>query len=107
MLIPLSYLGFFSLLLVPKVPTPIAGAITVFILGLAAIDASLSERRGLFNFLTFLIALRFLVFYFQTIGGLAATGVGLIASGVLIILGVLAWNRGKDRLRIWAKGAFR
>ena len=63
------------------------------------------EHQRTFNWVTFLIGLRFVVLYFQAVGGLAATGVGLILSGLLIIGVAWAWHSWRERLRQWTKGA--
>lgn len=64
---------------------------TMFILMLGAILFASLQKRGLFNFCVILLGLRFLVLYFQALGGLAATGVGLIFAGIMIIFMVKVW----------------
>lgn len=78
--------------------------LSLLILFLYAFHAGTLGRKTIFNLLTFLIGLRFLVLYFQALGGLAATGIGLIISGTLIITIVYFWYRGKERLQTWVQG---
>lgn len=60
---------------------------------LAAAAAGMAGRRALYNIATFVIAVRFIIVYFQAFGDLTTTGIGLIVSGVAIISIGLAWNR--------------
>lgn len=86
------------------VKTSIAYAtLTIAVLGLMAIFvASLKERR-LFQWFLFLLGMRFLVLYFQALGGLATTGVGLIISGGLVIAVAVLWNKYRTVLAVWAE----
>jgi uncharacterized membrane protein len=66
-------------------------------IGVAAASAG---RRGLFASAFTLIGLRLLILYFEAIGGLTATGLGLIGGGVLcLLLSALGWRltRGVPR----------
>ncbi|TXH72324.1 MAG: hypothetical protein E6Q85_06585 [Thiothrix sp.] len=80
-----------------------APVLTILILFLYAIHAGNSGYHGTFNLITFLIGLRFVVLYFQSMGGLAATGVGLILSGLMIIGIAWFWYSSRDRLQNWSK----
>ncbi|MEN9424063.1 MAG: hypothetical protein RL122_1446 [Pseudomonadota bacterium] len=80
-----------------------APLLTLTILFLYALHAGNSGHQRTFNLITFLIGLRFVILYFQAMGGLAATGVGLIISGSLIIGITWLWYKGRDRLREWTK----
>ncbi len=80
-----------------------APLLTLLILFLYAIHAGNVGHQRTFNLVTFLIGLRFVILYFQAMGGLAATGVGLIISGSLIIGIAWIWYKGRDRLRVWTK----
>ena len=80
-----------------------APALTILILFLYAIHAGNSGYHRTFNVITFLIGLRFVTLYFQAMGGLAATGVGLILSGLLIIGIAWFWYSSRDRLQSWSK----
>jgi uncharacterized membrane protein len=56
--------------------------------------------RGTFLFAFTMIALRILVLYFEAIGGLTATGLGLIGGGILcLVLAAIGWqlSRGVGR----------
>ena len=81
-----------------------APLMTLLILFLYAIHAGNSGHQNSFNVATFLIGLRFVVLYFQAMGGLAATGVGLIVSGVLIMSMAWLWFKSRERLSQWTKG---
>jgi hypothetical protein len=87
-----------------EIKTSIAYAtLTIAILGLMAIFlASLKERR-LFQYFLFFLGMRFLVLYFQALGGLATTGVGLIVSGGLVIGMAVLWNKYRTALGVWAE----
>lgn len=80
-----------------------APLLTLLILFLYAVHAGNIGHQRTFNLVTFLIGLRFVILYFQAMGGLAATGVGLIISGSLIIGITWLWYKGRDRLRQWTK----
>lgn len=81
----------------------IYGFFTIVTLSLTAIFlASLHARRG-FQWFLFYIGIRFLVFYFQALGGLAATGFGLIVSGMLILGMAALWHKYRKPLEIWAE----
>lgn len=80
-----------------------APILTIFILFLYAIHAGNSGYHRTFNLITFLIGLRFVILYFQAMGGLAATGVGLILSGLMIIGIAWFWYSSRDRLQNWSK----
>lgn len=80
-----------------------APLMTLLILFLYAIHAGNVGHQRTFNLVTFLIGLRFVILYFQAMGGLAATGVGLIISGSLIIGIAWVWYKWRDRLRTWTK----
>lgn len=80
-----------------------APILTILILFLYAIHAGNSGYHRTFNLITFLIGLRFVVLYFQAMGGLAATGVGLILSGLMIIGIAWFWYSSRDSLQNWSK----
>ena len=64
----------------------VGGGCSIFIAALFALHFSYLKRRNFFNFFILIIGMRFLVFYFQALGGLAITGIGLILFGVLVLL---------------------
>ncbi len=80
-----------------------APILTIFILFLYATHAGNSGHHRTFNLITFLIGLRFVILYFQAMGGLAATGVGLIMSGLMIIGIAWFWYKSRGRLRRWSE----
>jgi len=59
---------------------------------MAFLAVSLQNKR-LFNLCLVLLGLRFMVLYFQALGGLATTGIGLIIAGALIIAFTIAWYK--------------
>lgn len=70
---------------------------------LAAFVASIQNIR-LFNWIIMMIGIRFLILYFQALGGLATTGFGLIISGLLIIFMAIYWNKYKSAIARWTEG---
>jgi uncharacterized membrane protein len=63
-----------------------------------AFFALASDHRRLFEFCLIGIGLRLLVVYFQVFGSLAATGIGLIVSGLLILASVWLYIRIREPL---------
>ena len=51
-----------------------------------------------------LVGIRFLVVYFEAIGGLALSGLGLVISGGIILGGVALWNNNRQRFQKWIVG---
>ena len=80
-----------------------APILTILILFLYALHTGNSGYHRTFNVITFLIGLRFVVLYFQAMGGLAATGIGLILSGLMIIGIAWFWYSSRDTFKQWAK----
>ncbi|CAA6817023.1 MAG: Predicted membrane protein [uncultured Thiotrichaceae bacterium] len=78
--------------------------LTILILFLYATHAGNIGHHRTFNAMTFLIGLRFVILYFQAMGGLAATGVGLILSGLMIIGIAWFWHKSRKRLQHWSEG---
>ena len=81
-----------------------APLLTLLILFLYALHAGNSGQQRAFNIATFLIGLRFVVLYFQAMGGLAATGIGLIISGILIMSIAWLWYKSREYFSQWTKG---
>ncbi len=77
---------------------------TVALCFLFGLYFTLNNQQRLFNLMTLLIGIRFLIVYFQVIGDLALTGLGLIVSGVFIIAVSLLWYKTKDRFSVWIRG---
>ncbi len=55
----------------------------------------------MFQWCVILIGIRFVFLYFQALGGLATTGVGLIISGIVIISLCILWNKYRKHLGLW------
>ena len=55
--------------------------------------AARASRRGLFGLAFTMVGLRLLILYFEAIGGLTATGFGLIGGGALcLVLAAVGWR---------------
>lgn len=76
---------------------------TILLLGLIAIFAASQKQRRLFQWILFFIGLRFLILYFQALGGLAQTGLGLIISGTLIVIMAILWGKYKLAIALWVE----
>jgi len=76
---------------------------TITILSLMAIFFASIHQRRLFNLLLLLTGIRFLILYFQALGGLATTGIGLIISGLIIIGMTYYWTKYRSDLANWAE----
>lgn len=64
----------------------------VYWIGIGA-AAARASRRGLFGLAFTMVGLRLLILYFEAIGGLTATGFGLIGGGVLcLVLAAVGWR---------------
>jgi hypothetical protein len=70
-----------------------AGFIAVW--AAAAAAAAAASMKKLFDIASFVIAIRFIVIYFEVFGSLSMTGIGLIISGAVIIGIAILWNRGR------------
>jgi uncharacterized membrane protein len=80
-----------------------APVLIISILLLYALHVGSMGRKTLFNVATFLIGIRFLIVYFEVIGDLAMTGIGLIISGLAIIGVTYGWYRSQEALQAWVK----
>lgn len=80
--------------LFPKPLNQTLGAVGFIVVwGFAATSAALASMKRLFDFASFIIALRFVIIYFEVFGSLTTTGVGLIISGGIIIAIAVYWNK--------------
>jgi hypothetical protein len=70
-----------------------AGFLVVW--AIAATAAALASLKRLFDIASLVIAVRFIIIYFEVFGSLSATGIGLIISGAVIISVAIAWNRAR------------
>lgn len=97
------YLLSFHLPLLEVKSKIIYALVTLVVLAVMALFlASLKQRRW-FQFFLFALGLRFWVLYLQALGGLAATGVGLIVSGVLILSVTGICYRYHRQITNWAE----
>jgi uncharacterized membrane protein len=77
---------------------------TLATLAIAGVLVATLHDKKVFQWILGLMALRFLIFYFQAIGGLATTGFGLILSGGVVIGIALLWNKYRKTIAAWAEG---
>lgn len=99
----LFYLLPFHLIFAQMGDKYIAALISITLLGvMAALMASLG-RRILFNLFLVALGLRFLVLYFQALGSLALTGMGLVGSGIIIILMAVLWHKYRKAVIVWVE----
>ena len=82
----------------------IAAAFSIMLCSISAIYFVLQGARRIFNFFAIMITLRFLIVYFDAMGGLAYTGFGLIISGGIIMAIGLAWYKNNARLQSLIEG---
>ncbi len=84
-----TFLGDFS------APTPFLGMmLSVILLVAIGVTAVLKHKSFLFNLTSFLLVLRIIFFYFQSVPGLSAWGIGLIALGaILVFIGYLILHK--------------
>ena len=83
-----------------KLHNQFSGAfLSILSLFFASILAGILNKRNIFQTLVTFLGLRFLIVYFQAMGGLATTGVGLIISGVIILLMVYLWFKTRDSMK--------
>lgn len=87
-----------------KLQNDVVNAIlTIFILFCLAFFHASQHKRNCFQFFMIVIGLRLLGLYFQALGGLAATGFGLIASGIIVIACLVFWKKYRDKITLWAE----
>ena len=73
-------------------------ALFLLVWACVASAAAGSSRKRLFDFASFVIAARFVIVYFEVFGSLAATGVGLIISGLVILGAAYVWHNYRQRV---------
>ena len=76
---------------------------TLSIFVLSALLAGSFQREKLFQFFVTLIGLRVIILYFQALGGLVRTGLGLVVSGILVLALAYAWSRHRKSLTQWVQ----
>lgn len=74
----------------------LAGLLAVW--SLAALCAASLNRKRLFDILTFMIIMRVISVYLEVFGSLAATGIGLIISGAVILGLTYCWYKYRYRV---------
>lgn len=89
----------------PKITRQMVGAGGfLMVWALAAAAAAAGHYKRLFDIASFIIAVRFIVVYFEVFGDLSYTGVGLIISGA-VILGVAGvWYRYRNVIAVKMRG---
>lgn len=75
--------------------------------GAAAALAAVSGRKRLFDVATLIIAIRFIVIYFEVFGSLMATGIGLIMAGIVILAVCYVWHKYRRVLSEFFMGEVR
>lgn len=71
--------------------------------GLLAFYFAVRSNVRLFHAMTILIGIRFLVIYFQVFEDLAYTGLGLVISGLVIVIFAITWYKLRPRIEAWAQ----
>jgi uncharacterized membrane protein len=77
----------------------VAAAFSIILCSISAVYFVLQGSRRIFNFFAIMITLRFLIVYFDAMGGLAYTGFGLIVSGGIILAAGFAWYKNNARIQ--------
>lgn len=67
--------------------------LTMTVLGWLVVYALIKSRSKLMNLATALMAFRIFVVYLQVFGSLLSTGIGLIVSGVVLLLIIYVWRK--------------
>jgi hypothetical protein len=88
-------------LILPDASSLIYATLTIATFSFLAMFVASVHQRRLFNWLLFFIGIRFLILYFQALGGLATTGIGLIISGVIIVGMAYYWNKYRSDIAQW------
>lgn len=93
MLLSLFYLIQFHLINIGVSQSIVFAIITILVfLGMAIFFSGIKSQK-MFHWCLFFAGIRFIVIYFQALGGLLMTGIGLITSGLLLILLTIGWNK--------------
>lgn len=94
------YLLLFRLPLLDIHSKVIYAIFTLAILAMIAIFMASLRKQRLFQWFLFFMGVRFVLLYFQALGGLVTTGIGLIVSGVFIIALAVLWQKYRKPLAI-------
>jgi uncharacterized membrane protein len=78
-------------------------ALTLATLIAAGLFAASLKAQKTFQYILALIGIRLLAVYFEAVGGLAATGVGLILSGLVVIGMGWLWNKNRKKIQVWVE----
>jgi uncharacterized membrane protein len=78
------------------------GLVLFTLLSAGVFAASLRAQRT-FQFVLAIIGMRLLGVYFEAFGGLAATGIGLIVSGGIVIGMGWLWNKYRKTIQVWVE----
>lgn len=78
------------------------GLVILTLLAAGVFAASLRAERT-FQLILAIIGMRLLGVYFEAVGGLAATGVGLIVSGGIVIGMGWLWNKYRKTIQVWVE----
>jgi uncharacterized membrane protein len=79
----------------------LGAGLSIAVWAIAGFVAVHADQRRVFDALTLGITLRLLTIYFEVFGSLIDTGIGLMVSGVAILLATYAWYRYRARLAAW------
>ncbi len=91
---------------ISQVTTQMIGAVGfISVWALTAASFVAAGRRRLFDIASFMIAVRFIVIYFEVFGSLTTTGAGLIMSGIVILLISGLWYKYKQKFHHWIGGS--
>lgn len=78
-------------------------ALVILTLLAAGVFAASLRAQRTFQLVLGIIGMRLLGVYFEAIGGLAATGVGLIVSGGIVIGMGWLWNKYRKTIQVWVE----
>lgn len=81
-----------------------AAPFTLALFTLAAVYLVWEGALWMANRLILLLGLRFLLLFFTAFGGLMDTGIGLILSGLIILLVIWLWMKLRNKLLNWMEG---
>jgi hypothetical protein len=82
----------------------LAAAVSIAFWSASALYFGAFDHKKLFNFFALLVTLRFLVIYFEAMGGLALTGIGLIVSGAVIMGIGFIWYKKRAQVQTYMIG---
>ncbi len=78
------------------------GLVILTLLAAGVFAASLRAQRT-FQLILAIVGMRLLGVYFEAVGGLAATGIGLIVSGAMVIGAGWLWNKYRKKIQVWVE----